>query len=233
MKIANLSTEELVSRLMLTVINYKENEDNIHAYPVVKKGDFALLMQLCVGEKNDAGQYTACLTVTNEMLERWGFAKEKMFEIAADNSKSLFPVECLSLDKYLDPVSLGRQIQLPDDVGMSDVIVLSNIYHFNGAAAMFYDPEVLKEIANKYDVDKVALLPSGINQIYCIPLKKGMDMKECSELYEELIAMASEGRLADSILAYDKNSNMITEANGQTFTLNLNENTVRKAEHRM
>lgn len=99
MEIANMTSDEIASRLMLTVMNYEENKENITDFPYIRKGKFALVAQLCVGEKNDAGQYTACLTVTDSMIKQWGFQKNVLFEIAADNSRTLFPSICEPLGK--------------------------------------------------------------------------------------------------------------------------------------
>ena len=152
MEISNLSSEELVDRLILSVINYKDNEDKLDSYPVIRKGSFAVLAQLCVGEKNDAGQYTACLTVTNSMLEKWGLPKEQLFEIAADNSKKLFPVTNQPITEYLDHSYAGAAVLFPDGFDIGNISVLTNEQHFNGAATLFYDASVLDRIAKENDM---------------------------------------------------------------------------------
>jgi len=233
MKIMELGSEELVSRLMLTVINYKENEDKIQNFPYIHKGNFALLAQLCVGEKNDAGQYTACLTVTQSMLEKWGLPKEQLFEIAADNSKKLFPTIYLPMTSYYKMQGENEQLQLNDDLDISEITVLTNKQHFNGAATLFYDSDVLAQIASQSAVDKLILMPSGVNQVYCVPYKNDDVLMDCQEIYKGLIEMINkENRLTDNILSYDVKSNSITEANGESYELSVNENLVKKQEHR-
>lgn len=233
MKISDLNAEELTSRLILAVINYKENEDKIGGYPFVKKGNFAILTQLCVGEKNDVGQYTACLTVTNDLLEQWGLSKEQLFDIAADNSKKMFPSDVQPLTNYTEKSLLKVNVELPDDMSLNDVIVLTNQQHFNGAATLFYEPGILHDIAKEKNVNQLVLMPSGVNQIYCIPMRDNMSLEECKSLYQNLIDMIDkDNRLADSILSFNSQSGMVTEVDGESYPLNLNNTSVRRAEHR-
>lgn len=232
MKISSLSTEELVSRLMIAVINFKENEDKLESFPVIRKGSFAILSQICIGEKNDAGQYTTCLTVTNSMLEQWGFPKDKLFEIAADNSKRLFPTTTQSITDYLEPSHSAESIEFPEGLELSNITVLTNEQHFNGAATLFYDSAILDEIARKNEVAKMILVPSSVNQVYCIPVTNGEEMKDARAVCDEFLQMfTDEERLAENALVYDSGTRTITETNGQTYSLDLNEVAVRKQEH--
>lgn len=231
MKISNLSSEELVDRLILSVINYKDNEDKLDSYPVIRKGSFAVLAQLCVGEKNDAGQYTACLTVTNSMLEKWGLPKEQLFEIAADNSKKLFPVTNQPITEYLDHSYAGAAVLFPDGFDIGNISVLTNEQHFNGAATLFYDASVLDRIAKENETAKLMLVPSSVNQIYCIPVTNGEELRDARAVCDEFLQMLTEEeRLAENALVYDNNSKTVTEANGQMYSLDLADTTIRKQE---
>lgn len=228
MEIANMTSEEITSRLIMSVINYEENKSNIAHFPYIKKGNFAILAQFCVGEKNDSGQYTACLTVTDSMLEQWGFEKKSLFDIAADNSRILFPSVCEPLEKYLDFSRSEVRMMLPDGVVIPNVMVLTNEFHFNGAATLFYDPERINHIAEQLNSEKLILMPSSVNQIYCISQKNRDDLKIFQDLYQELAEMTDkEKMLSDSILTYDANTKTVTEAIGNSYTLDLNETVAR------
>lgn len=233
MKIANMTSDEIASRLILTVMNYEENKENITDFPYIRKGKFALVAQLCVGEKNDAGQYTACLTVTDSMIKQWGFQKNVLFEIAADNSRSLFPSICEPLEKYLYMDQLKDHALMPDGVAIPNVMVLTNEYHFNGAATMFYDPEKLNEAAAMLSCEKLALMPSSVNQVYCIPQKGNDDLKSYQDLYQKFAeALGNENMLSENLLVYDTKTQTITESAGTTYALDLKETAARRAEHR-
>jgi hypothetical protein len=218
LKISQLSSDELASRLIITAVNYKEYENNNGGFPYIRKGNFAILAQVCVGEKNDAGQYTACLTVTDVMLNNWGIEKRDIFEVAADNSKRLFPTICQTLKAFIGSQSENGVLEMIDGINMSEVTVITNMQHFNGAATIFYEPEILDRIAEQYGTDRLILMPSSINQIYCLPLRNNDLFKDCKQVYSELVSLIGEKNcLADNILTYDKKGHTITEANGQTY----------------
>lgn len=233
MQTDNLSSEELASRLMITVINYEENKDKLDDFPYIQKGSFAVLMQLCVGEKNDKGHYTVCLNITNSMLNKWGLEKNTLFEIAADNSKKLFPAMYQTVENYLDVEVYKSLPKISGEIDISNIIVLTNHMHFNGAATMFYDPDVLNDIAASLHSEKITMLPSSVNQIYCIPQRTNEEIQECQEIFKELVAASNrEEALAKSILTYNARNGMITEMNGVSYGLNLNEAANRRMEHR-
>lgn len=229
MQFASLSEKELENRLILSAINYEENREKLEGFPYIKKGSYAVLAQLCIGEKNEKGQYTACLTVTEHMLEGWKLSKEKLFEVAVMNSKRLFPVECLSIDKFMDYSYQDTAIMLPENVEISDIIVLSNKEHFNGVATIFYEPEVLDEISQKINSEKIMLFPSSINEIYCMPLRG----KEHEQEYMEIVANWLEVLQADALtsksaMIYDSKSKEINEIEGESFNLDISPISISK-----
>ena len=218
MKLENLEIEELSARLFLIAINYDENQEKLFAFPFERRGSFAILTQLCVGEKNNLGQYTACLTVTNNMLENWGVTKESLFCMAAENSKHLFPAEYKNITEYLDSNHCFEPIMLPDGVDVSQVFVLTNRQHFNGAATIFYAPEVLDEIAEKVHTDKVMLLPSSINEIYCMPIRNSEVVQEYEEIFSGLIdILGGEELITRKAMEYDTKTKEFSEVEGESF----------------
>ena len=233
MQTDNMTSEELSSRLMITVINYEENKDKLDDFPYIQKGSFAILMQLCVGEKNDKGHYTVCLNITNSMLDKWGLDKETLFEIAADNSKKLLPVMYQTVENYLDVDVYDSLPKIAEEIDISNIVVLTNKMHFNGAATMFYDTDVLNDIAAYLKSERVILLPSSVNQIYCIPYDKNEMIHECQELFKELVTASSrEDSLTKSVLTYNARNGLVTEMNGVSYGLDLNEKVNRGVEHR-
>ena len=51
MKISEMTTNDLAERLIIEVINYEESADRIFNFPFIRKGSFAILPQLCIGDK--------------------------------------------------------------------------------------------------------------------------------------------------------------------------------------
>lgn len=224
MEIKNYSSQELAERLILTTINYLENEDKLDDFPYIQKGNFALLAQLCLGEKNEYGDFTACITVTNSMLNKWGIEKNIMFEIAADNSKKLFPVSYERMNDYLEKRMNDDIFELPHEFNIKDIIVLTNEKHFNGAATIFYEPDILEVICKEIDNEKMILMPSSVNQIYCMPYKDDEQLQDLQMVYKEFVLESGiEEALTNGLLTYDCETKQLTEMNGLSYSPDLNE----------
>ena len=224
MEIKNYSSQELSERLILTTINFTENEDKLEDFPYIQKGNFALLTQLCLGEKNEFGDFTACITVTNSMMEKWGIEKNIIFEIAADNSKKLFPVLYERMNEHLEKRMKDEIFELPHEFNIKDVVVLTNEKHFNGAATMFYEPDILDVICREIGEDELILMPSSVNQIYCMPYKDDEQLQELESVYKEFVLENGiEDALTNGLLTYDNEIKLITEMNGLSYRLDLTE----------
>jgi hypothetical protein len=237
LRISQLSSEELASRLILSVINYKENENKLDGFPYVRKGSFAILAQVCVGNKNDAGQYTTCLTVTESMLNNWGVEKKELFEIAAENSRQMFPTIVQQLSEFLGSRTNRADTltsDMPGEIPIADVSVITNVQHFNGAATMFYDPGLLDRVAEQRGTEKLILMPSSINQIYCFPYDDKLDsLKDCRDIYADFVNLIGEDKcLADNLLIYDKQAHQITELDGQSYGLDISSENVARNVNR-
>ena len=218
MKLSDMSREDLASKLLLSVINYEENKERLMNFPFVIKGEFAVLSQLCVGEKNTEGQHTACLTVTNDMLAQMRITKDELFEFSKENSKALLPAVIQPVTKYMDGTEAIGIVMLPNGIDLSEIYVLTNEHHFNGAATIFYEPEILGVMAEELNSEKIILLPSSINEIYCLPIRNAEDEQEYQEIFGGLSDILSDESLhIKSVLTYDNISGEIREMDGTTY----------------
>lgn len=215
------SKEEIESRLILSVINYTENAKFLAPYPVVQKGDFALYTQVCIGEKNDYGMYTACLSVTEELRQTWGIHRMDLFEKAAENSKILFPGEISPLSEFANRT---EGLIMPDGNAIPDVYVLSNSYHFNGAAALFYQSELLDDLGTVLNKSHFVLMPTGVNEVYCIASNEKADLMGYQVLFDEVLENV-EGRsaLSQNVMDYDVKNKIVEELTGDIYSLDVDE----------
>lgn len=221
MKISDMTTKDLAERLILEVINYDESADRIFNFPYIQKGSFAILPQLCMGDKNLNGHYTTCLNVTNDMLNGWNIEKEELFKLAAENSAKEFPMSLESITDVLrsDEVS----VFLEDSFDISRIMVLSNETYFNGAAAMFY-PGSLDQTASLLDSDRFFILPTSVNYVYCMPIDNGISKEELVALSKEVSkALEKENQLCDNLMIYDTTSKKVEEYGGDTYSVSLDQ----------
>ena len=219
MKISDMTTKDLAERLILEVINYDESADRIFNFPYIQKGSFAILPQLCMGDKNLNGHYTTCLNVTNDMLNGWNIEKEVLFRLAAENSAKEFP---MSLESITDVLSADEMIVfLEDSFDISRIKVLSNETYFNGAVAMFY-PGSLDQTASLLDSDRFFILPTSVNYVYCMPIDNGISKEELVALSKEVSkVLEKENQLCDNVMIYDSTSKKVEEYGGDTYPVSL------------
>ncbi|MDD3414210.1 MAG: DUF5688 family protein [Lachnospiraceae bacterium] len=220
MKISDMTIDDLSERLILAVINYNDSAERLLNFPHIRKGSFAVLTQLCMGDKNINGMYTTCLTVTNDMLNGWNISKEDMFDMATTNSKNLFPAISEPVVSFLS--GEGVQKFLDDNFDFSKIVVLSNKSFYNGVATIFYESDALEKISKALDSNKIYIMASSVNHMYCIPENAGLNEKELQNIFKELSGAVEENeKICDSILTYDSAQKRISETEGQSYNLSL------------
>ena len=208
MRVSDLDIENIASRLIVTVGNYNINKDDLISYPYVVKGDIVILCDLCIGEKNKDGLYTSCLTVTNELLNKWNINKEMLFSLAVSNGKEI-------MKPFVEELGLVTD----NEFGMNFNYVITNKYHFNGASSVFYDYKLIEQIG-----ENVLLVPASSNEIYAstIPDDNKEDfINNVNDLYQEYREKTGTG-LTASVLLYDKSEgSILKDIDGNTFNLDL------------
>ena len=171
MKISEMTTNELKERLILEVINYQESADRLFNFPFIRKGSFAILPQLCMGDKSLVGHYTTCLNVTNDMLSSWNIDKAELFQMAVENTAKEFPVRVDPITDYMNSDEI--RVVLEDSFDISKIYVMSNEMYFNGATVLFYQ-DSLDHITQSFDTEKLFIMPVSVNYVYCMPIDNGM-----------------------------------------------------------
>lgn len=220
MKISDMTIDDLSERLILSVINYNDSVERLLNFPHIRKGSFAVLTQLCMGDKNINGMYTTCLTVTNDMLNGWNINKEDLFDMASTNSKKLFPAISEPVVSFLS--GEGVKKFLDDSFDISKIVVLSNQSFYNGVATLFYESDALDKISKTLDSNKIYIMASSVNHMYCIPDNAGLNEEALQNIFKELSGVVEENeKICDSILIYDAAQRKISEIGGQSYDLSL------------
>ena len=228
MKIAEMTRGELAERLILSVLNTEECKDRLLNFPHIEKGSFSLVVQLCLGEKNLEGKYTSCITVTNDIWSGWNstlsLSRDDMFSLAVENSNRLFPILIEPVDNLFGSAEESKDVSFKSDgINLPYCLVLTNQDFFNGAAAMFYKPEALGKMAQELGTTDIYLLPSSTNHIFCVPKTDILSKDEINTVFSEMTNALSddEHSLSDSVLTYNKDTDMIVENSGITYSPKL------------
>lgn len=236
MKIAEMTKGELAERLILSVLNTSDVKERILNFPSIDKGSFSLVVQLFLGEKNYENRYTSCINVTNDILNGWNntihLSKDELFSMAIENSRRQFPVLVEPINEFIDVDHQKGVLFEADGINIPRCFVLSNEYFYNGAAAMFYEPEILSKIAKKLDAKELYLLPSSTNHIFCVPHSNILAKDEIEEIFSSLDVVDAEmglseqagivEKLSENIITYDASKNMLVEKSGVSYFPEIN-----------
>lgn len=219
MNTLQFESEELDARLILSVMEYEKNKDRLTEFPYIRYGEIVLLAQMCVGEKEN-DKYPSCINVTKGMLEEWSFSEEDLFKKACENSKKMMPGVLRPLDDY---TVISEDLLHPDGNVAPNVFILTNTLHFNGAAALFYQPDILVSLGEQLNKSVFALLPSGRNEIYCIALDNKDFVKEYQALFEEFSKeqLEVDECLAKKVVCFDIHRRMLEQIDGISCPIDL------------
>lgn len=224
--------DEIKKRLVVSVVNYQKNKEKLELYPYCRKGEFAVLAQFCVGEKDENGQYSSCKTVMKENLESWDLSENDLFQGACENTKELFPSQLISL-KDIE----GNNFDLGDGIISPETVILTNEQHFHGASVLFYAPKTLKEVCENFEKENLLLMPISQDEMYCLGLEQ-KDLSRVSDfqkLYDSICehlrdqAGGADYILGEKVLVFNNETMKIKEFDGQEFSLSLNINETEDA----
>lgn len=201
-------------RVFLAVTGTAQNKKSLSQMPYVKKGDYAIFCQIGLGDKNMSGCYDSCITVTNELFEAWHIDVNRLMDAAATNSQIMFPGELRSISAYDHADSFHFLA--------NRVFVLSNKYHFNGAAALFYQPEILWNMSAAIGEKNFVLFPSGHNEILCLAIDRENEWKDYQTLFDSFRNVNGFDRgLGSKILLMDCEKKTIRQLDGAVYSPEL------------
>lgn len=201
-------------RVFLAVIGMSQNKELLSQIPYIKKGDYAIFCQIGLGDKNLSGCYDSCITVTNKLFEVWHIEVNQLMDVAATNSQIMFPGELRSISAY-NSENHFRFLS-------NRVFVLSNKYHFNGAAALFYQPEILWNMSAAIGEKNFVLFPSGYNEILCLAIDRENEWKDYQTLFDSFRNENGFNQgLGSKILLMDCEKKSIRQLDGAVYSPEL------------
>ena len=116
--------------LFIKVINYEKNKAGLEDCPFIPFLDMAITFRYLV-HKDDKDISSAI--VKNSLMDIWGLDTHKIFKLAYENTKKLFPPIIKKLSDLLR-MNAPTGVYIPDN----DMYILTNESGINGAAYMIY-----------------------------------------------------------------------------------------------
>ncbi len=212
-----LMLEKAKDRICFRLMNYKANEDILKGIPHIPYLDLAIYFVLEMAREKDE---IATVTVTNEMMKKWGITTDALYSLSIQNTKSLYPVTIKSMGSiFLEMAEAAFEGELGDmqrfdeqelqDVGHG-MLVISNESAINGASAMLFN-NIFEDLAEKEQAD-LYILPSSIHELIVVAKKEEMDAEALRNMVVEVneTQVAREERLSNNVYLFERETNQLT-----------------------
>lgn len=152
--------EQVRPKLFVEVVDAERNAAMLGRIPHTDVEDMAMVYRL---ELQQTDQGLASVLVTNDLLNQFGITAEQLQKDAMENSAALRPVTIRPLSEILGAMT-GME---PEDVGGSNITVVSNAEMLKGASAIFY-PGVMDQCAEQVG-GNFFMLPSSVHEVLLVP----------------------------------------------------------------
>jgi hypothetical protein len=134
--------------------------------------------------------------------------------MAYANTKKLFPLKVSNLEDIINDKLKEQGLSLPKMENEMYMYVVTNDTNINGAIYML-DNNVLSDLSDKMNSNKLIILPSSIHETIVIPyndaIKDEHDMEYISHMIEEINVneLSDDEYLSDTPYVYDKDTNKL------------------------
>ena len=197
-------------RICYKLINAKQNKELLRDVPYMKFHDLAIIFYIMISKDGDG---LGTVTVYNHIMDMWNVSKEKLFELAVQNTQRLFRGKVTSISEVmmdilsarLDEECAGEFYDMMADVGdMFPMYVCTNTAKIYGAGTIFYSG-LLKEFADRMD-SNFYIIPSSIHETILVPASIGMDAGEIRDMVRCVNAteVAPDEILSDNVYYYNR-----------------------------
>ena len=157
--------EDYGDKLFIKVINYEKNKARLEDCPYIPFLDMAITFRYLVhmDEKD-----VSSAMVKNSLLDIWGLNTHKIYKIAYENTRKLFPPVIKKMSDILR-ANAPKGIYIPEN----DMYILTNECGINGASYITY-----KELLDDFCKERQRpyyIIPSSIHELILIPKDLGQD----------------------------------------------------------
>lgn len=209
--------EQMKSYIIYRLVSYDRNRKLLEKVPHIRYLDLAITYH-CLVREDEEGIGT--IRITNEHMGLWKTQLKELHELAAENTKRLFPVSIRSMEEViramLDENLVDSEIELShemsrfctDSFPSQNMYILSNQKGINGAACLLYT-NVLHDISDWFQ-SNFYIFPSSIHELILVPASDSNSRKEYTEMVREINAtqVAPEEVLSDRIYYYSSENGL-------------------------
>lgn len=212
-----VKTEDVLNRLHVAVINFKQHPDILAEMPYLKVNDLAVVPMFTAP---DGGH----IPILFEQIEKMGISGDALLAMAIKNhARMLPPVLTAEPNLQGEMESVDEQGKLPEN----EIYVLSNEEHAYGAAAIV-DKDTLDKISRQLGGD-FYILPATMHDVLVVPDKNGIDasfIRKGMELYGK--SSGDVKYLSNNIYRYQADSKTVEMYDGKMHQEKVSSRTSRK-----
>jgi hypothetical protein len=153
--------DQIETRLVLNLVNYKENAEKFLNSPYFLLEDLAVQICWLV----NCGKYDGTVLLTNDIVEEWDIPMEELRLLALQNTARLFQPVIRPLDEVMQEMMTQCRWQTP--VPPSPFYMLTNHRHSYGATVLLYDNmmEKLSELVK----GSYYIIPCSVHELLILP----------------------------------------------------------------
>lgn len=189
--------QKVKERIVLKLINTKENEALLRGIPGVPFLDLTAVFYIWVDE-DETGIMTAL--VHDEHMEMWGVDVDTLYEIAKENMRMGMPAHVRSIGDMFG-IKAGED-SMADCVGPCPFHVLTTESGVYGAAALLYTDQI-ENMAGENERD-IIILPSSVHELLLLVDDGSYDYHELSLMVRGIneSVVEREDRLSSCVYLY-------------------------------
>ena len=232
--------DQVKDKVICKLINKEANQDYLEDKSYTGLEDLAVIYQILLEKRGDD---IATVTVTSDLLERFGVSLEDLHEQALKNTEVLQPHRLRGLNEVIIDMMAGNiakweQIsmdearkkaaqRMPDEP--EKMYVLTNDTNINGAATILNDT-VRQEIAEK--IGDFYVLPSSIHETLIVPKNAGLDAEQLGKIVKDVnrTQVAEPEILSDHVYEYDAKEHELFRVDKTRERMNAREHREEKGE---
>ena len=190
-------------KIFLRLVNYEKNKEELTDCPYIPFEDLAICFRYLAGE--DAKGIASTL-VRNRDIDTLGLSLEKLYRMAEENTRRLFPVELVRLDTLLTRMTGCEELEPMTN----NVYVLTNRQNVNGATCMIMK-DVLESFAHQIE-GGFYILPASVHEVMLVPESDGIRKDYLESMVQEIneYVVSDMDYLSDRVYYYDKKAKKTT-----------------------
>ena len=204
-RVAPIDFSNVQEKIVFQLVNTEQNREMLKDSPHRQFLDLSIIYRWV--NKVDENELQS-LIIRNEFADYLGFTEERLFQLAMENTKRIFPVCIKTITEVLSEMMGLWEMPMEDDEKMW---VISNTQGINGAAVLLYE-DGIHELAERLDSD-LFILPSSIHEVIAIPSRFASPNELAKMVLDVNVNQVALGeRLSNQVYHYSKERKTLTLA---------------------